>query len=502
MCRLLCLFILCVIACTTVDAQTAGSVDITIPGLGDVSGTYTQVQVPSVRVNSFLGIPYAEAPVGERRFLPPVAHRPWTERVNATVVRPCLGLSGGSEDCLYLNIYVPGEFNNARRLPVMVLIPGGFLTIASLSDLNGKNLMRDYDAANDVILVTVGHRLNVFGFLTSGDDVIPGNMGHMDQAMAIQWVQDHIASFGGDNSRITLLGQAMGAFSVLRQVLHFSADSRPFQRVAIQSGIFSAKISDKSAFAVNFIRFARELGCDGESTEILQCLQAQTSSDLLTAATEVEIPVPYVDGEFIRENPLDELATADLSGLSVIVGYNSHAANIFLSLYDITDPSFILANGTSTSSRRLMENIADGCTRMAVANLNYRRGSRQGSIEDEARVINMRALRDMVMRRYIPRNATDSDLASAVIHMAKDCFAGAFALEIARAFADGGSSTYLYYFDQYHELMTNPVLGLWNYGTILPYVLGWPVTDPSSSDDERKLSQSVVAAWKSFAHTG
>ena len=247
MCRFLCLFILCVIARTTVDAQTAGSVDITIPGLGGVSGTYTQVQVPSVRVNSFLGIPYAEAPVGERRFLPPVAHRPWTERVNATIVRPCLGLSGGSEDCLYLNIYVPGEFNNARRLPVMVLIPGAFLTIASLSDFNGQHLMRDDDAANDVILVTVGHRLNVFGFLTSGDDVIPGNMAHVDQAMAIQWVHDHIASFGGDNSKITLFGQSAGAMAVLLHVLHFPASARPFQRVIMQSQALTAKMSDKSS---------------------------------------------------------------------------------------------------------------------------------------------------------------------------------------------------------------------------------------------------------------
>ena len=102
------LFILCVFTCTTGYVQTTvGSVDVTIPGLGDVTGTYKQEELPSDRVNSFLGIPYAEAPVGERRFLPPVARGPWTKRVNATYVRSCVGLSGGSEDCLYLNIYVP-----------------------------------------------------------------------------------------------------------------------------------------------------------------------------------------------------------------------------------------------------------------------------------------------------------------------------------------------------------------------------------------------------------
>ena len=486
-----------------VDAQAVESVDVTIPGLGDVTGMYSEEQVPPVRINSFLGIPYAEAPVGERRFMPPVARQPWTQRLNATTVRTCLGLSGGSEDCLYLNIYVPGEFDNARRLPVMILLPGSSTATASPSDFQGASLMRDGNAENDVIVVTVGHRMNVFGYLTSGDDVVPGNMGLKDQAMAIQWVHDHIASFGGDNSRITLIGQLQGAVSVLSQVLHFPADSRPFQRVAIQSLNLFAKMSDKSAFAINFIRFARELGCDGESAEILQCLQTQTTDDLVSAATAVDIPVPYVDGEFIRENRFDALATADLSGLSVIIGYNSYTANfVFSSFGDISDPVAAFANGTSSSTRRLITGVVDGCTRIAVANLNIRAGLRRGRIEDEARVTNMRALSDMIMRRYIPRNATDSDLASAVFQMAEDCFLGAFALDTARAFADDGSSTYLYYFDQYHELMTNPLIGPWNYGAILPYVLGWPVTDPSSSDDERKLSQSIVAAWKSFARTG
>ena len=92
---------LCVFARTTVVAQTtSGSVDVTIPGLGDVTGVYRQEQEPPVRINSVLGIPYAEAPVGERRFLPPVAIGPWTQRLNATTIRSCLAFSGGSEDCL------------------------------------------------------------------------------------------------------------------------------------------------------------------------------------------------------------------------------------------------------------------------------------------------------------------------------------------------------------------------------------------------------------------
>ena len=211
-----------------------------------------------------------------------------------------------------------------------------------------------------------------------------------------------------------------------------------------------------SEFAVNFIRFARELGCDGESSEILQCLQTQTTGDLLTAATAVEInPSSYVDGEFIQENPFDALATADLSGLSVIVGFNSHFGNAFLSnsVYDIPDPVAAFEDGVTPNNTRIINAIVDDCTRIAVANLVFRIGSRrEARFGDEARVINMRALRDMIMRRYIPRNATASDLATAVLQLGEDCAGGAFALEIARAFASAGSSTYLYYFDHYHEI--------------------------------------------------
>ena len=170
--------------------------------------------------------------------------------------------------------------------------------------------------------------------------------------------------------------------------------------------------------------------------------------------------------------------------------------------YDITDLFDILSNGTSTSSRRLIDNIVDSCTRIAVANLNFRIGPRQTRLEDEARVINTRALRNMIIRRYIPRNATDSDLTSAVFQLVRDCSIGTWALETARAFAADGSSTYLYYFDQYHELLTIPDLGRVNFGLILPHVVGVPLTDPSSSDDEIKLSKAITAAWKSLARTG
>ena len=118
----------------------------------------------------------------------------------------------GVEDCLFLNVYVPKKAidDNDIKLPVMVFIHGGSL-------ITGSGNFRDYGPLHfmdkDVILVTINYRLGPFGFFFMGDDMVSGNAGLKDQVMALQWVQDHIASFGGDPNRVTLFGQSAGAAS-------------------------------------------------------------------------------------------------------------------------------------------------------------------------------------------------------------------------------------------------------------------------------------------------
>ncbi|MEQ2186585.1 hypothetical protein GOODEAATRI_030156, partial [Goodea atripinnis] len=145
--------------------------------------------------------------------------------LKATVIRDrCLQLTGllndvyGSEDCLYLNIWVPHNKSVATNLPVMVWIfGGGFLVGDSFGDNYLYSGQEIADRGN-VIVVTLGYRVGSMGFLSTGDAGLPGNYGLWDQQAAIAWVYRNIRSFGGDPSNITLFGESAGGASVNFQV--------------------------------------------------------------------------------------------------------------------------------------------------------------------------------------------------------------------------------------------------------------------------------------------
>lgn len=113
-----------------------------------------------------------------------------------------------SEDCLYLNIYVPGRIDSSKRLPVMIWIYGGgfWSGCASLDVYDGKILASE----EDVIIVSMNYRVSTFGFLYLAKEEAPGNMGLWDQLLAIKWTHKHIAEFGGDPEKITLFGESAG----------------------------------------------------------------------------------------------------------------------------------------------------------------------------------------------------------------------------------------------------------------------------------------------------
>ena len=191
-------------ACVTVSTQ-----------YGPVRGATALYPSPSGPVNSvdrFLGIPFASAPVGERRFKPPEPPAPWTPDVHDATAHksPCMQgeadvpyiklsnptFAGFSEDCLYLDIYSPAA-RPARRLPVMVYIHGGSYAVGAASLFDGGVL-----ALHGVVVVVVQYRLNIFGFMTSGDGHAPGNYGMLDQVQALKFVCRNIGSFGGDPSQV------------------------------------------------------------------------------------------------------------------------------------------------------------------------------------------------------------------------------------------------------------------------------------------------------------
>lgn len=168
----------------------------------------------------FLGIPYAKPPLGELRWRPPVKPEPWEgirdavawadQSAQATALES-VNEGGMSEDSLYLNISAP---KNADNLPVMVWFHGGAFAILSANSRQYNN--PDSLTSKGVVLVTVNHRLGPFGYIAHPELSEEsgyggsGNYGQMDLVMALEWVRDNIAAFGGDASNVTLFGQSGG----------------------------------------------------------------------------------------------------------------------------------------------------------------------------------------------------------------------------------------------------------------------------------------------------
>ena len=178
---------------------------------------------------SYLRIPYASPPVGELRWRPPQPPRAWAETLDATrtgnacVQNADLGAfatPGGSEDCLYLNIYAPrSAVQAAKRLRVFVWIHGGSLWVGQGSDYDPRKLALDGQA----VVVTLNYRLGMFGFFAhpaiDGEGHAFASYGYMDQSFALDWVKRNIAAFGGDPNNVTIAGESSGGNSVLAHVI-------------------------------------------------------------------------------------------------------------------------------------------------------------------------------------------------------------------------------------------------------------------------------------------
>ena len=205
---------------TSADIPQSASEPVVSTGQGDVSG------VAEGRLHVFRGIPYAAAPVGELRWKPPQPAEGWNgvREVSAfgpACIQPPVPAASlyndppasSSEDCLNLNIWAPGDAEDA---PVIVWIHGGSLRI-------GANSLKMYDgthyAQRGVVFVSLNYRLGPLGWLAHEDlseeseDGVSGNYGLLDQIAALKWVRENIAAFGGDPSNVTIMGESAGALS-------------------------------------------------------------------------------------------------------------------------------------------------------------------------------------------------------------------------------------------------------------------------------------------------
>ena len=313
MARLICFCLFLSSSISFILNKNTVSIDTNV---GRITGKIEEVTFDGkkIQVTEFLGIPFAEPPLGQLRFARPVKKENLTSPYNATEFGPgCLqvkNLIPGrvpelSEDCLFLNIFVPEAPSLSSKLAVMVWIYGGGFKAGYSNGYNAATLA----GYGDVIVVTFNYRLGVFGFLSTGDQYAPGNYGLWDQQMAIEWVHDNIAAFGGDSRTITIFGESAGSISTVYQAL-FPDNKGLFKRIISESGSVT---SPRTAFTSNPEPYAgilaKFLDCNQNSTgEYINCLQSKSDLEIDTIVNNPQTGLGFLPWTPVRD---DNLVTYD-----------------------------------------------------------------------------------------------------------------------------------------------------------------------------------------------
>jgi para-nitrobenzyl esterase len=219
----------------------ASSPTVTTPN--GVFPSQTFAGVAGNGINDFLGIRFAAPPTGSLRFAPPAAPARVSGTINATSFgSPCpqsaspFGSASTDEDCLFLNVYVPGSSVSSRNnMPVMVFFYGGAFVDGQGSIYDPTNMA----ISGNTIVVTMNYRLGILGYLAStalsqtSANGVSGNYGFEDQLFALQWVKQNISAFGGNPNDVTIFGESAGAFSVCAAIVSPKA-SGLFQRAIMR----------------------------------------------------------------------------------------------------------------------------------------------------------------------------------------------------------------------------------------------------------------------------
>ncbi|CAH1801286.1 unnamed protein product [Owenia fusiformis] len=282
------------------EYTNVNNIHIVSPGTFGQDGPIVEVEVGStVRgveeympnsikpIYNFMGIPFAAPPVDDLRFQTPQEIPLWTGELDGTNYGDICPNSlpvpdpDMSEDCLFLNVWTPSTSQNAN-MAVMVWMYGGAFQLGDGDSYEGTELA----TLEDVVVVRFNYRVGVLGFLTMGDSNAPGNAGLLDQRMALQWVQRHIRSFGGNPRAVTIFGESAGC-------------------------------------------------TQGDSARITTCLRNLHWEDIEDHSFEY-LPGPHLDGIFLTDWPLSTYNMGEFNRVDYLLGFNQDEGYIFMEDADPT----------------------------------------------------------------------------------------------------------------------------------------------------------------------
>ncbi len=416
-------------------------------------------------VLAFKGIPYAEAPTGRRRFLPPEARQRWTDTLEALQPGPRsmqnVSMWGPaelncSEDCLYLNVWTPAADGNKR--PVVVQIHGGAHCEGYGDDPfhNGPHLIRN----DQIVMVSINYRLGLLGYMDVSRELGPdyaasGCNGLLDQIQALRWVFGNIAAFGGDPDHVTIMGQSAGGKSV-GALLVAPAAQGLFHAAILQSGAIQCirdqgtarRITDRALEFLNLADPAELLSIPPERLLAAQLKLADLHASWhLYAAT--------VDGVTFPEAPGNIIETGKFAPVPVLLGFNRDELSA-----PLPDPDF----DEGTVESRLHHAYGDNAAHVFR---KYRECSRNMAPS---------VAFGQIQTKYTYGNAC---------------------LHLTRLLAGHGAPVWSYLW----ELGRN---GLSHHSSEMPYIFGYTTDDCPDGYDPAlsSMAQLMHESWLSFIRTG
>ncbi|GCB75944.1 hypothetical protein scyTo_0020419 [Scyliorhinus torazame] len=469
--------------------------------LGKVMGT--RLPVLSGYLSAFFGIPFGEPPVGNLRFRKPEAKRLWSGIWNASsypkncqqyVDTQFPGFPGSemwnpnkemSEDCLYLNVWVPSP--RPRNATVMVWVyGGGFYSGASTLDVyNGKYLAH----TQQVLVVSMNYRVGAFGFLAlHGSQEAPGNVGLLDQRLALQWVQDNIHFFGGNPKAVTIFGESAGGASGGMHLL--SPGSRDlFSRAILQSGSPNCPWATVSVAEGRrrAVELGRLLNCNLNSDEeLIDCLRAKEPQELIDKEWSV-LPynsvfrfsfVPIIDGDFFPDSLESMLNSGSFKKTQVLLGANKDEGSYFL-LYGA--PGFSIDSESTITREDFMAGVKLSVPQASDLGLEAVALQYTDWLDENNGIKNRDAMDDIV---------GDHNVICPLMHFASK-------------YSKFGAGTYMYFFNHRASNLVWPEWMGVIHGYEIEFVFGLPLEKQLNyTEEEEMLSRKIMHYWSTFARTG
>ncbi|XP_009879681.1 PREDICTED: fatty acyl-CoA hydrolase precursor, medium chain-like [Charadrius vociferus] len=480
---------------------------------GTVRGYQFKVDAAGRSVNVFLGLPFAKPPVGPLRFSDPQPPEPWNGVRDATSYPPmCLQdkVQGQffsdfitnrkekvplevSEDCLYLNVYAPISTEKQEKLPVFVWIHGGGLVFGAASSYDGSALA----AFDNVVVVTIQYRLGIVGYFSTGDKHARGNWGYLDQVAALQWIQENIMHFGGDPGSVTIAGESAGGVSVSALVLSPLAKGL-FHKAISESGtavrvLFTEKPEEDAQ------RIATAFGCEkSSSAAMVECLREKTEEEIVQATLKMDMttlqlcytspenceqPSLFIsasaDGVFFPKSPRQLLSEKAINAVPYIIGVNN------------CEFGWVLPTTMKFPA------YADGLDK------DVARQVLQSSLALSLKGVTSQVV-DRVYNEYIGKAENRAQVRDGLLDAIGDPLFVLSAIEVARYHRDAGNPVYFYEF-QHRPSSAAAVVPEFvkaDHGDEIAFVFGKPFLAGYATEEEHKLSRTVMRYWTNFARNG